>query len=291
MIYTHQQLMNDSIRYWSDNTLSLADFGGEYGFHKLINSAIVEFDYKKWEYENRGEPRWFLATNDNIFKERFAGSLRYRRPMSYDPPPSGMLRAWDIIMGKWITVKIDDYGRVEVKSIFPMSLAAKSYVQNERALSKFFTFAQLFDYKVRVFNPDYNNFRKMSVGQKLALIDEQRKIMTLQEHEAQQRELIKKEIDAIIDEKLGKEEEQNQIQSPLDKLKLTNVNEQDTLHTQNTIGNLHITNQQTADQNAAVRSFQPNPGNVVQTLYNQQPNQTNRENVMENLTNGQNRRI
>ena len=281
MIYTHQQLMNDSIRYWSDNTLSLADFGGEYGFHKLVNSAIVEFDYKKWEYENRGEPRWFLATNDNIFKERFAGSLGYKRPTSYNPAPNGMLHVWDIIMGKWTTVKIDDYGRIEVKSIFPMSLTARSYVQDERALSKFFTFAQLFDYKVRVFNKDYDNFRKMPPAQKLALIEEQRKIMTLQEHEAQQRELIKQEIDAIIDEKLGKgeEEETPKPENPLDKLKITNLTEQDTKQTMNSIGRLNITKPEAPNQNQ----------NVVQSLY--AAPQTQNENVMENFNNGKNRSI
>lgn len=267
--FINQISMNNSIRYWTDNTQTLANFTGEYGFERLLDCAIIDFDYFEWEEENRGDKRWILGTRDWTFIRKHQNALRFQRPKSYNPPPPGMIRVWDINATKWTTIKADDYGRVFVKSIFPITMTHTRLVDDERALQKHFSEAELFNFKEDVFNKAYDFFRKKSPIEREKMKEAIIRVSYLQEYEEAQRKRKKIEIDKLIDEKLEKKKKPEVFkQNPANDLKLVNVNEQDQQQAQS-IQNLNIRNAAQTDANATTRNFQ-------------QPQQK-QENVMENF--------
>lgn len=251
MVYKNQKIMNDAIQYWSDRTLSIGSFNGVYGFRKLLHHAILELDYDKWEQEERGMPRMFLCTLDfNILNSKTGrSSLRFRNPSGRNPAPPGMIHIWDILMANWRTIKVDDFGRVEIRTVFPTSILPTSKLKTDWSISNVLTDQEILDYERSVYNTVHNGiFLQMSASRKIALMDEHISINNMQAMEERLRLDIKKQIDEKIIAKLKQDHKTDE--EKLQDIKLDDT-EDNVVESEN-LSNLDISSVEQKDINTSI---------------------------------------
>lgn len=280
MNFSNQQLINEAISYWSDGTLGVGSFGGEWGFHRLLRHAILELDYDKWGMEERGDDRMFLCTLDfNVLESRPGrGSLLYRRPRSRNPAPPGMLHIWDILMADWRTVKIDDYGRVEIKTVFPTSILPIAKTSKRDSIKLVLSDQEILDKQRSVYNIIHNNFfNNMNPYEKIRIMDEDIKLVGLQKKEEEIRLSIKKEIDQKIKEYW--EEKDKPTINRIDDLKIESTEDEDTENSTAVNETLNLRNVDQENMNGGMGHTEYGNQNVVDQIKNQKKESGN-QNVM-----------
>lgn len=269
--------MDDSIRYWSDNTMGIGSFSGQWGFQRLLHHAILELDYDKWQLEERGEDRMFLCTLDfNILESRTGrSSLLFRKPQGRRPPPPGMLHIWDILMANWRTIKVDDFGRVQVKTVFPTSIIPAGKNFSKDSIQLVLSNQDIVDKQRSVYGQIHNNFfRDMTPYEKIHLMDEDIKIFGMQKKEEELRLKIKEEIDQKLKE-YWEEQEKPPVEN-VNNIQLNPVDRQDIQESSNVNQSINLNSVNKQDVNSAMGRSDYN--NVVNQI---QPNQKQqKQNVM-----------
>lgn len=267
-------MINQALSYWSDNTVSLADFTGIYGFKKLLHQAVLYITYIR-ERDNRKTQ--MLVTLSDAAKNR---SFNFEQPQSYDPAEGGNMHVWDLIRAAdpnertgWRTINASDYGRVEVRAVLPLVIVPKTIKKDDRtAISSVLSVPEIMQHQTfGVYSKIHNMVLiRMSPGELYQMEENQKDISWLQSLEERLRLEEKKEIDKKLEEYWNKKDEEEN--KKIDDLKLENVQENDLYNSVNQQNNIQLNDVQQQD----VRSMTAEP---------------KQENVMDEFKNGQNRSI
>lgn len=279
MNFSNQQLINNAISYWSDGTLGVGSFGGIWGFHRLLKHGILELDYEKWEEQERGEDRMFLCTLDFNILDSKPGrrSLLFRKPRQRIEAPPGMIHIWDILMANWRTIKIDDFGRVEVKTVFPTSILPVFKTDKRDSLRWVLSDQDILDKQRSVYNTIHNNFfNQMNPYEKLRIMDEDIRLVGLQKKEEELRLDIKRDIDKKL-EQYWKEKDQPQI-NKVEDLDIQSVDEDDVSNSVVIENNVNLRDVDKTDMTGGMGRTDYGKENVVGQIRND--NDTKRQNVM-----------
>jgi hypothetical protein len=187
-----------------------------------------------------------------------------------------MLHIWDILMANWRTIKIDDFGRVQVKTVIPTSIVPTGKQNRKDSIQLVLSNQEIIDRERSVYGTIHNSvFRQMTAGEKIALMDEDIKIFGLQKKEEELRLIQKKEIDQKIEE-YWKEKEQPLAEN-VDRLKLNPVERIDLQQSANV--NQSVTLNSVPEQDNAALLGRSESQNVVTQLQGGQPAHP-RQNVM-----------
>ena len=222
-------MMNNALAYWSDNTVSLADFTGEFGFRKLLHQAVLYISYVRTRDNTMTQ---MLVTLSDAAKNR---SFNFEKPRHYDPATNGNLHVWDLIRAAdpmretgWTTVDVADYGRIQVKAVLPLTIVPKIVKRDDRnAISSVLSMSEIMNYQMfGVYSRIHNRIiARMSSGELYQMEENQKNISWLQSLEEQLRLEKKKE----IDEKLKKhwEEKDKTNTEKIEDIKLVDPNKKD----------------------------------------------------------------
>lgn len=274
MTFTNQQMINQALAYWSDNTVSLADFTGIYGFKKLLHQAVLYITYIR-ERDNRKTQ--MIITLSDAAKNK---SFNFEQPQNYDPATGGNMHVWDLLRAAdpneetgWRTINAVDYGRLEIKAVIPLVIVPKTIKKDDKtAISSVLSIPEIMQHQTfGVYSKIHNNILiRMSPGELFQMEENQKDISWLQSLEEKLRLEEKKEIDKKLEEHWKKKEEEEN--KKIDDLKLENVQENDLSESYQQQNNLQLNNIQQQDVNSMAVKPQ-------------------KENVMDEFKNGQNRSI
>lgn len=267
-------MMNEALAYWSDNTVSLADFTGIYGFRKLLHQAVLYITYRR---ERDNMLTQMMITKSDAAKNR---AFNFETPENYDPATGGNEHVWDLIRAAdpnektgWRTIKASDYGRLEIKAILPLTIVPKMMKYDDKtAISSVLSTEEIMQYQVfGVYSEIHNRVLvKMSPGELYQMEQNRKEISWLQNLERTLRLEKKKEIDKKLEDHWKKKEEE--ANKTIDDLKLENVQQNDLSQSQ-------------------IQQPTVQLENVQQKEVNYMTAKPKEENVMDEFKNGQNRSI
>ena len=261
-------MMNETLAYWSDNTVSLADFTGVYGFKKLLHQAVLYITYRR---ERDNMLTQMVITLSDAAKNR---AFNFEMPENYDPATGGNMHVWDLIRAAnpaektgWRTINASDYGRLEIKAILPLTIVPKTMkYEDETAISSVLSTQEIMQYQIfGVYSEIHNRVLvRMSPGELYQMEGNKKEISWLQNLERTLRLEKKKEIDKKLEEhwKKKKEEEQKKI----DDIQLENVQREDMNNSQSQQTSIQLNNVQRQDINSL--SVQPKQENVMDEFEN-----------------------